>query len=424
MKRAFQTAATSLALIVFVAFCARLAFAWDQERQLPPDIRGVVPFLNETGNIAFSLARGDGFSSPFRGDSGPTAWLTPVYPLMIAGIFKLFGIQTVGSFFAAVFLNILFSSAACIPLFHIGKRIGGIGVAAGAAWLWALFPNAIIIPYEWIWDTSLSALLAAILLWATLKLADSARVRDWCGYGLLWGFSLMTDPALGALLPFLLVWASRRARGSGRIRFREPMLAAGIAVLCCVPWTIRNYAVFHRFVPLRSNFAYELFLGNNSNFDDGARDSWRVITQRDEVAHYIHIGEDAFMREKWRQATRFIRSHPRLEMKLSARRFVAVWEGFDDPVKRFRETDSVLIQFLLVVNALVTLATLAGIVFLFRTRNPAAFPIAVFPIVFPAVYYITHANLRYRHPIDPIIILLCAIAVSSLIPPSPWRRAG
>ena len=424
MKHALQTAATPLALIVIVALGARLAFAWDQERKLPADIRSVVPFLNETGNIAFSLARGVGFSSPFRGDSGPTAWLTPVYPLMVAGIFKLFGIQTVGSFFAAVFLNILFSSATCIPIFQIGKRIGGIGVAAGAAWLWALFPNAIIIPFEWIWDTSLSALLAAILLWATLKLADSGRVRDWCGYGLLWGFSLMTDPALGALFPFLLIWAGWRARAPGRVRFREPLLAGGIAVLCCVPWTIRNYAVFHRFVPLRSNFAFELFLGNNSNFDDQARDSWRVITQRDEIAHYIHIGETPFMEEKWRQAARFIRSHPRLELKLCARRFVAVWAGFDDPVKTFRETDSTLIRFLLVLNVLAGLATLAGIVFLYRSRNPAAFPVAVFPIVFPAVYYITHANLRYRHPIDPIVVLLCAIAVHSLIRPSRWRRAA
>src|SRR5258707_10207656 len=58
------------------------------------------------------------------------------------------------------------------------------------------FPSAIMIPFEWIWDTSLSALLAARMLWATLELADSDRVRDWCGYGLLCGFSLMTNPSL------------------------------------------------------------------------------------------------------------------------------------------------------------------------------------------------------------------------------------
>src|SRR5260370_8015214 len=46
------------------------------------------------------------------------------------------------------------------------------------------------------WETSLSARPAATLLWATLELADSDRVRDWCGYGLLWSFTLMTNPSL------------------------------------------------------------------------------------------------------------------------------------------------------------------------------------------------------------------------------------
>jgi hypothetical protein len=44
-------------------------------------------------------------------------------------------------------------------------------------------------------------------------------------------------------------------------------------------------------------------------------------------------------------------------------------------------------------------------------RSPYAFPLAAFPIVFPVVYYVTHASLRYRHPIDPIIILLTAVSI-------------
>ena len=46
---------------------------------------------HETGSIAHSLATGKGFSNPFLRDTGPTAWLTPVYPLLVAAAFKLFG---------------------------------------------------------------------------------------------------------------------------------------------------------------------------------------------------------------------------------------------------------------------------------------------------------------------------------------------
>jgi len=53
---------------------------------------------------------------------------------------QAFRIFTVPSFFFLVFLNILFSAAVRIPIFHAGKRVAGLGVAAAAAWLWALFP--------------------------------------------------------------------------------------------------------------------------------------------------------------------------------------------------------------------------------------------------------------------------------------------
>ena len=109
--------------IVLVAMGARLTFAWSQVRKIPKEVIGSAPFEHETGSIAYSLATGKGFSSPFRRETGPTAWLTPVYPLLVAGIFRVFGIFTAESFYAVVILNALFSSAACIPIFFAGKRI-------------------------------------------------------------------------------------------------------------------------------------------------------------------------------------------------------------------------------------------------------------------------------------------------------------
>src|SRR5580692_4881363 len=152
INNTLRKAATSLLLIVLVALGARLAFAWYEERQISAQVLSMVPFQTETGHIAYSIASGKGFSSPFQRDTGPTAWLAPVYPYFLAGIFKVFGIYTLHSFFAALALNILFSAGTCVPIFYTGRRIAGLGVASGAAWLWALFPNAIIIPFEWIWD--------------------------------------------------------------------------------------------------------------------------------------------------------------------------------------------------------------------------------------------------------------------------------
>src|SRR5580704_13036880 len=416
LNTALHRTATSLLVIVVVATGARVARAWYEARQIPAQALRVIHVQTETSHIAYSIASGKGFSSPFQRDTGPTAWLAPVYPYLLAGIFKLFGIYTLHSFFAALSLNILFSAGACVPIFYTGKRIAGIGVGSAAAWLWAIFPNAVIIPFEWIWDTSLSALLVATLLWATLELAESRRVRDWCFYGLLWGFALLTNPAVALLFPALLAWAAYCTRDRERAAawLARPALAAALALLCCLPWTIRNYVQFHKLIPLRSNFAFELYIGNNENYDDQHRFRPGAITQDREIVRYLHMGETAFMEEEKRKAVAFIVDHPRIELWLISPRFVDFWTGTATPLAAFRQADSLWLRLILLCNDLAPLCAFLGIVVLLFTKIAYTLPVVAIPIIFPLLYYVTHTSLRYRHPIDPIVLLLAAIGVQGV----------
>ncbi len=410
---------------MIVAMGLRLAYGWNEVRESPKNFY-VFQFAQETGSIAHSLAVGKGYSSPYGAESGPTAWLTPVYPLLVAGIFRIFGVESLHSFFASVFMNMIFSAATCIPIFYAGKRIAGTGVAAGAAWAWALFPNAIILPFEWIWDTSLTTLLVATLVWATLRLAESERWRDWCGYGLLWGFALMVNPAPGALLPFWLAWLAYRSSRADRARGQtldrparehllRPALSLAIAILCCVPWTVRNYLVFHELVPLRSNLGMELYVGNNENYDDvHPRVFPYLITKDRELYRFSRMGEMPFVHEEMRKAVNFIVSHPRVEVRLTAERAVEFWMGTPTPLRDFHRADTFLLQMVSVCNLLVVLGTLGGIAVLYRRRSEFTFPLAVCPVVFPLLYYATHASLRYRHPLDPALILLTTIAAAGI----------
>ena len=149
MKQTLMRAVTSIWLILLVALGARLAYAWDQQHKIPGDAL-VIRFQQETGFIAASLASGKGFSSPMGRETGPTAWLPPIYPLLLSGVFRIFGIETVRSFLGAVAMNIVFSAGACLPIFYAGKRIAGLAAASAAAWFWALLPNAVTFPFEWI----------------------------------------------------------------------------------------------------------------------------------------------------------------------------------------------------------------------------------------------------------------------------------
>src|SRR5437764_4305205 len=64
----------------------------------------------ETGRIARSIALGQGFRAPFQDGTGPTAWLAPVYPYLLAGVFKVLGVYTTASAIAILSLNSVFSA--------------------------------------------------------------------------------------------------------------------------------------------------------------------------------------------------------------------------------------------------------------------------------------------------------------------------
>jgi Dolichyl-phosphate-mannose-protein mannosyltransferase len=413
--------------IAVVALLLRLAWLIYKIRGVSVEVLATLPFQNEVGNVAYALSTGHGFCCLFRQPTGPTAWLAPVYPLLIAGIFKLFGAFTFQSFLASVVLNSLGSAMTCFPLFHAAERVAGKSSAVLATWLWAVSPIAIILPYAWIWDSSLAAFLAAAILWATLCLVDCGSLRDFAAYGLLWGISLLTNPALAALLPFLLAWLllhkstghppchPERGFGAKDLNLSRTTLLCGVLVsltlvLCtCLPWTLRNYSHFDRFIPLRSNLPYEFWSGNNEIFDPSSRAVNR-ITRYEQTALYAREGETAFLSEKWRAARSFVQTHPRLYAQLCVQRFVATWFGSDSPVHDFVHTDEALAKVLLIWNAASFAAMLIGLFRLYLHRRTYFFPIAVFPAICPITFYLAHTSLRHRHPIDPAICLLIAIA--------------
>ena len=423
--------------IAVVALLLRLAWMIYRIRGVPVEVLGAVPFQNEVGNVAYALSTGHGFCCLFRQPTGPTAWLAPIYPLLIAGIFRLFGAFTFRAFCASVILNSFASAMACFPVFAAGERIAGKSTAALATWLWAVSPIAIILPYAWIWDSSLSAFLAAAILWATYRLADrlhpgapDAGVASglFVLYGLLWGISLLTNPALAALPVFLLLWLSLRKptdhalchpeRGFGakdlnssRSTQLRGMLVSLTLVLCaCLPWTLRNYSHFGRVIPLRSNLPYEFWSGNNEIFDPSSRAINR-ITRYEQATLYAREGETAFLNEKWQAAKSFVRTHPGLYAQLCAQRFVATWFGSDSPVHDFLHTNEALAKVLLIWNAASFAAMLIGLFRLYLHQRAYFFPLAIFPAIFPVTFYLTHTSLRHRHPSDPAICLLMAVGL-------------
>ncbi len=366
-------------------------------------------FGAEMGRIARSLVTGRGFSSPFHEPSGPTAIVAPVYPLLLATAFKVFGTYSQASAWVMLSLNSVFSALTCLPIFALGRRVFGQTVGVWAGWTWAFFPYAVYWPNRWVWDTSLTTFLLALVLLVTVSVQDSPHVSRWLRLGLLWALAVLTNTTVASLFSFALGWLCGRRRMAWVTWGRLATAALLAFALGLMPWVARNKLVFGHFV-LRSNLGLELIQGNHPGAT-GLRD-WQLgpAFNPAEMKKYRLIGELPYMAEKRREAWLFISSHPGTFAMLVLRRIAYFWTGTGEIVLPGHLLES------LAFYTLVSVLAIAGLVAAFKKRVPEAWLLAVVLAIFPLPYYLTHPEPRFRHLIEPELLLLATYYIACLRP--------
>jgi 4-amino-4-deoxy-L-arabinose transferase-like glycosyltransferase len=411
MPEKLRRLAGSVWFITLVAFAIRMVVvAFLYQGQMNPR-RDHFPFGYETGRIARAIASGRGFSDPLSIQTGATAWMAPLYPYVVAGMFKIFGIYTVGSAIALLTLNSLFSAFTCLPVFLIGRDSFGSRTGTSAAWAWALFPYSILLSADMIWETCLTTLLLTSLFLIALRLEHSTRLKAWAGFGLLGGIAALTNPAVLSLVPLFAGWACIRLHRRGEKWALPAAVAAVVLILVLLPWEARNYRTFHELVPLRDNLWMNVWLTNHGDTSLFTPETSLPSTNDAEAQEFSRVGELGYMAEKRLQAIDFIRSHPGWFVWMTFRRFLYTWTGawslprspvaimHFDPDEPF---DPANVAFCTGLSMLAILGLRRAFVKGAETRWLYALLLASFPLL----YYFSISQMRYRHPIDPEILVL------------------
>lgn len=362
--------------------------------------------VNEDTYIARSLAEGHGFSSPFsQTNTGPTAWVTPVYPYFVAFVFKHFGVMSHRSYLVIETVQSLFSALTVLPLLGVGLLAGSRRSGLAAAVLWAFFPWFSRWALTWIWETSLSALLLACLVWYALWLEEHGSARTWTGFGALWGLTLLVNPALALLLPVTLVFALYGQWRRGRAWIRPAITVAAMCFLLLSPWLVRNRVVMGQWVFLRDNFGFEFALGNyHLSFGRGWGGRHPSVNPR-EFDRYRALGELGYIQANTTEAWRFVRQYPGEFGTLCAQRAMYFWDGsamlYRGPVAWYWLPWSFALFSFLLLPALLVCR---------RLNIKSTGMLFAIVLIYPIPYYLTHAPVRYRHMIEPVMILLLAFA--------------
>lgn len=363
----------------------------------------------EMGRIGQSIALGQGFSSPYGGSTGPTAWEPPLYPYLIGGVFKLFGTYSDASAWVLLSINSLFTALTCIPIFLIARRSMGEKVALWSAWIWALLPYAMYWSVHWVWDTTLAPLLLGLIFLITLALEDWPGRKGWALFGVLWGVAGLCNPSMLSFLPFSGLWAWHRRRKRGLASAGGVALASLLFFLCLSPWLIRNYVTFGRFVFVRDDFGYELRLGNGPDADGRLMAYLQPNLNNLEWDTYRRMGEIAYEARCRRLAFAWIREHPGRFAVISLKRFFYYW---NNTVKGTNSTAPV--DFRNAPFLASSVLALWGLGLALRRKKRGAGLFLWLVLAYPTVYYFVFPGARYRHPIEPELLILVVFLFSEI----------
>jgi 4-amino-4-deoxy-L-arabinose transferase-like glycosyltransferase len=363
----------------------------------------------EMGRVGRSVALGRGFSSPYEGNTGPSAWEPPLYPYLIGGVFKIFGVYTYASAWVLLSINSLFAALTTHPVYWIAHRSFGPRVALWSARTWALNPYVWYWSIHWIWDTTFTPLVLALVFLVALQMEQWPGWRGWALFGALWGVGALANPTMLSFLPFCGLWVWWRRYRRGLRSLAGVVLCSLVFFLVLSPWLVRNYEAFGRLVFIRDDFGLQLRLGNNKLADGISIVALQPNLNKLELEKFQRLGEIAYEADCRRLAVDWIRAHPGRFAVISLKRFFYYWNGLPRPTDSMVPWDFRSSLFLAS-----SVMAVWGLIRALRQKRPAAWLFAALVATYPTIYYFVFPHARYRHPIEPELFILVVFLASEV----------
>jgi hypothetical protein len=334
------------ALIVTVVYAlsiyANLAFTVTDKanfRYFPPFKRYVNGNMSrhlvngtEYGRIARSLLAGQGFAHPFNQPTGPTTWMPPALPVLLAGLLWVCDGDQDTAMAVLIFVQVnvlILTGLLVVALARQTTRRLGVFAAAVLFLLGLLCEFRLWFQFMhdcWLILLTLDVLIAGFCWFDPLQ-----RWQKAAGWGVLGGLCALISPITGftwGVFSFL-TGLSQRAW----TRLGVAVLVAGLTV---APWTIRNYFVFGRLIPVKSNLAYELYqsqcLQPDGLIQRKTFSAHPINAGTREGQEYKQLGEIAFVERKKEQFWQSVWADPLDFLDRVASRFLGTtlwYEPFD-----------------------------------------------------------------------------------------------
>ncbi len=221
----------------------------------------------EYGSLAENMVNGKGYSLfHFEGDTlthiysqhatpYPSAYMPIAYPILISPAFIFTNPILTNSYI--LFVNLIFDILSIILLFQLTKMIFNKNTAFIAIIIFAILP-------EFIFSSTITGISSAyhffilLILYRIKLLQLNQSMRNLFFLSISFGFFLYfrSEPLIFLVFVILYLWKLKKTQ--------HLLILIFIPLLMIIPFQLRNYYVFNKFVPLTTSAGLNLYRGNNS----------------------------------------------------------------------------------------------------------------------------------------------------------------
>jgi hypothetical protein len=257
--------------------------------------------------------------------------------------------------------------------------------------------------------TDLPAAILVVLMSWTLIEGKSRQSRLWLmSGGIVLGIAILVRPVSVAYTLAVIVWLLIVTDG-----WKNRLSAIGGTILAATvivaPWSLRNWYVQGRFVLVSTQGGSELYKSNNPDAtgvlaNDQAH-FLNTLMHRYPKSHYLNEATRSDLFQK--DALKFILENPVRFVELSFVRFIQLWKVYSPRVPLLNSI-VVMVTFGVALPFFLIQITRRG-----WRRGPEMLLLLI--IVFhTAVHVVFTSAVRYRIPIEPLVIVLAIEGLAGL----------
>lgn len=377
-------------------------------------------------NLALRVMNGHGFSFgepwwPVTAANAPTAHWSYLYTFYLVLVYKIFGVHAIA---ARLIQSLVVGILQPLLTYWIGKRLVNENAGLAGAFITAIYGYFIYyagtLMTEPFYITGILAVLYVSVLWVMDSAPGGKTVRYGLILGILAAATILFRQLFLLIVPFILLWiawVNLRQKQSFLPGVAASILVIGLVIL---PFTLFNYQRFDRFVLLNTNAGFAFFWGNLPQYGT----EFEPIMSA-ETGNYLSVIPDQFRgldeaaldQALLGEAIRNILADPLRYIQLSLSRiphYFMFWPSADSGlISNLSRVGSfgLFLPFMLYGLYLWLSNRISGAR---RSIEHPLFILLLFGLVYSGIHILTWSLVRYRLPVDAVMIVFAGIALTKL----------